>query len=123
MQIKFQSREFSKAEKYLLTLSPDAIPFKNIPDGTSFPMNGYLIFDDEKEGENGEPETATILSILSEKDGQPVVYAGQSPTLLRSLENVEMVMEGDPFNLIKFSGESKKGRSYVDCKLDISLLK
>lgn len=123
MNIIFQSREFTKAERYLLTLSPDAVPFKAIPDGTSFPVKGYLIFEDDKQIETGETETSTILSILTETDGNPRVYAGQSPTLAKSLQNIETVMEGDPFNVIKFTGKSKKGREYVDCKLDISGLK
>ena len=46
VEIKEMSREFTKVEKYLMTTAPDIEPLKNIGDGESIPVDGYIIFND-----------------------------------------------------------------------------
>ena len=49
VEIKAMSREFTKVEKYLMTTAPDIEPLKNIDDGQSIEVDGFIIFNDIKE--------------------------------------------------------------------------
>lgn len=115
VEFKEMSREFTKVEKYLMTTAPDIEPLKNIADGESIPVDGYLIFDDIKD--NGE--TQEIVSIITP---EKKVYSGQSATFKQSLKDIENVMEGEKFSIIKISGKTKLGRDYINCTLDVSNL-
>lgn len=115
VEIKEMSREFTKVEKYLMTTAPDIEPLKNIEDGESITVDGYIIFDDIKD----EGETQEILSIITP---DKKVYSGQSATFKKSLKNIENVMGGEKFSIVKISGKTKAGRDYINCTLDISNL-
>lgn len=115
VEIKEMSREFTKVEKYLMTTAPDIEPLKNINDGESIPIDGYLIFDDIKD--NGEKHE--ILSIITP---DKKVYSGQSVTFRESLEDIYSLMENEKFSIIKISGKTKAGREYINCTLDASNL-
>lgn len=115
VEIKEMSREFTKVEKYLMTTAPDIEPLKNIDDGESIPVDGYLIFDDIKD--NGE--TQKIVSIITP---EKKVYSGQSATFRQSLKDIENVMGGEKFSIVKISGKTKAGRDYINCTLDVSNL-
>lgn len=115
VEIKEMSREFTKVEKYLMTTAPDIEPLKNIVDGESIPIDGYLIFDDIKD--NGEKHE--ILSIITP---DKKVYSGQSVTFRESLEDIYSLMEDEKFSIIKISGKTKAGREYINCTLDASNL-
>lgn len=115
VEIKEMSREFTKVEKYLMTTAPDIEPLKNIADGDSIPVDGYLIFDDIKD--NGE--TQEIVSIITP---EKKVYSGQSTTFRQSLKDIENVMEGEKYSIVKISGKTKAGRDYINCTLDVSNL-
>lgn len=43
VEIKEMSREFTKVEKYLMTTAPDIEPLKNIDDGQSIEVDGFII--------------------------------------------------------------------------------
>lgn len=115
IEIKEMSREFTKVEKYLMTTAPDIEPLKNIADGESIPVDGFLIFDDIKD--NGD--TQEIMSIITP---DKKVYSGQSATFKHSLKDIESVMGGEKFSIIKISGKTKVGRDYINCILDVSNL-
>lgn len=115
VEIKEMSREFTKVEKYLMTTAPDIEPLKNIADGESIPVDGYIIFDDIKD----DGDVQEILSIITP---DKKVYSGQSETFRRSLSDIEKVMEGEKFSIIKISGKTKAGRDYINCTLDVSNL-
>lgn len=115
VEIKEMSREFTKVEKYLMTTAPDIEALKNIADGESIPVDGYLIFDDIKD--NGE--THEIVSIITP---EKKVYSGQSATFKQSLKDIENVMDGEKFSIVKISGKTKLGRDYINCTLDVSNL-
>lgn len=115
VEIKEMSREFTKVEKYLMTTAPDIKALKNIDDGESIPIDGYLIFDDIKD--NGDVQE--IVSIMTPDKR---VYSGQSATFRQSLKDIESVMEGEKFSIIKISGKTKAGRDYINCTLDTSNL-
>lgn len=115
VEIKEMSREFTKVEKYLMTTAPDIEPLKNIADGESIPVDGYLIFDDVKD----DGQRQEILSIITP---DKKVYSGQSATFIQSLKDIENVMEGEKFSIVKISGKTKAGRDYINCTLDVSNL-
>lgn len=115
IEIKEMSREFTKVEKYLMTTAPDIEPLKNIADGKSIPFDGYIIFDDIKD--NGDVQE--LISIITP---DKKVYSGQSATFRQSLKDIENVMEGEKFSIIKISGKTKAGRDYINCTLDVSNL-
>lgn len=115
VEIKEMSREFTKVERYIMTTAPDIEPLKNITDGASIPIDGYLIFNDVKE----DGEIQEIVSIITP---DKKVYSGQSATFRKSLKDIENVMEGEKFSIIKISGKTKAGRDYINCTLDVSNL-
>ena len=89
---------------------------KDVKDGTSIKVAGYLEFTDEKD--NGA--TSEILSVITpDKE----VYSCQSATFQRSLKDISKIMGDKPFSVIKTSGKTKAGRDFVNCELDIKSLK
>ena len=46
VEIKEMSREFTKVEKYLMTTAPDIEPLKNITDGESISVDGFMIMQE-----------------------------------------------------------------------------
>ena len=115
MHIYENSRDFSKIEIYLMTSSPDVEPLKNVEDGTSISVDGYILFKDK--GQNGE-ETDILSIITPDKK----VYACQSQTFRRSFLEIFELMDGEKFSIIKKSGKTKGGRDFINCVLDINSL-
>lgn len=113
VEIKEMSREFTKIEKYLMIAAPDIKSLKNITDGESIPVDGYLIYNNIKD--NGDAQD--IVSIITP---DKKVYSGQSATFRQSLKDIESVMDGEKFSIIKISGKTKAGRDYINCILDVS---
>lgn len=115
VEIKEMSREFTKVEKYLMTTAPDIESLKNIDDGQSIGVDGFILFNDIKD--NGDVQE--IVSIITP---DKKVYSGQSATFKKSLKDIESVMDGEKFSIIKISGKTKVGRDYINCILDVSNL-
>lgn len=115
VEIKEMSREFTKIEKYIMTAAPDITPLNSIADGESISVDGYIIFNDIKADGNVQE----ILSIITP---DKKVYSGQSATFRQSLKDIESVMDGEKFSIIKISGKTKAGRDYINCTLDVSNL-
>lgn len=114
--INSQSKDFTEVEQYLMTLDRSIKSIKDVEDNTSIPVAGYLTFTDEKD--NGD--SVDILSIIT-PDNE--VFSCQSATFKRSFENITNVMHGKQFSVIKISGTTKNGRSYIDCALDVKSVK
>ena len=109
-----RSREFSKVDTYLMTIAPSIKSMKDVPDDTSIPYAGHIIFEDVK-------DTGEISEILSIITPDREVYSMQSETFKRSLKDIIDVMgEGASFSIKKISGKSKGGRDYINCELDIT---
>lgn len=117
MKIVNESRDFDKVDKYLMTAGKGAVSMKDVDDGTSIPVEGYLEFVDEKD----DGTESEILAIITESRGQ--VYSTQSKTFKRSLMEIIDVMGEEPFSIKKISGITKAGRPYVDCELDTDSVK
>ena len=111
--IKYESRPFTPVEKYLMTKSPDITSIKDVEDGTSIPVNGYLLFEDEKD----DGEISTIVSIITP---EKKVFSAQSKTFRESLSDIHDILGDEKFSIIKTSGQTKAGRPYVNCYLDVN---
>ena len=114
IEIKKTSREFTKVEQYLMTLDNGITSMKDIPDGTTVMVDGWLEFVDHKK--DGDVELMAILST----DGK--AYSTQSMTFKRSIHNIENIMDGQKYGVIKTSGTTKAGRPFIDCSLDVNSL-
>lgn len=113
--IKNETKEFTPVEKYLLTVAPTIKTVKTLEDGDVLNVAGYLEFVDVKE----DGTTFELMSIITTNN---MVYSAQSVTFKRSIKDIESVMQGFPFPVKKISGQSKAGRKYVDCVLDVDSL-
>lgn len=114
IEVTNQTKEFTGIEKYLMTTAPTIKSVKTLQDGDVINVAGYIEFIDEKE----DGTTAELMSIITT---DKTVYSTQSVTFKRSIKNIEAVMQF-PFPVKKISGQSKAGRNYVDCVLDIDSL-
>lgn len=114
IKVTNQTKEFTGIEKYLMTTAPTIKTVKTLQDGDVINVAGYIEFIDEKE----DGTTAELMSIITT---DKTVYSTQSVTFKRSIKNIETVIQF-PFPVKKISGQSKAGRNYVDCVLDIESL-
>lgn len=112
MTIIKASREFNKVEVYKMTRDQGAVSVKDVPDGTTLQVSGYLLYEDvDYKGENHE-----LFSVLGE-DG--TVWTCQSATFKRSFMQMAELFEDEPFSIKKRSGVTKANKDYVDCCLAI----
>lgn len=112
IEITATSREFTKVEQYLMTLDSGITSMKDVDDGTSLTVSGWIEFTDHKK--DGDVELISIIT----NDGK--AYSAQSATFKRSLHNIDNIMDGQPYAIIKTSGETKAGRPFIDCSLDVN---
>lgn len=111
--IKTTSREFTPAEKYLMTIAPNITSMKDLADGEKIVVDGFLTFDDMKE------KTGEVVEVLSIITPEKKVFSCQSATFKRSISDIDSVMETAPFTVIKISGKTKAGRDFINCVLDV----
>lgn len=110
MEIIKKSRELSKVELYKMTMDAGIESMNRIEDGTLIDVDAVVTFIDT----NSNGEEVKITSVM-DKDGN--VFAFQSETFRHSLENIMSIMDGDDFSIIKESGKTKSGRSFINCRL------
>lgn len=113
MEVINKSRDFNMVEKYLLTAGNQNTSIKDVPDNTSIPVDGWMIWSDDN------PKTHQPQELLSIITPDKHVYVTNSKTFKDSLMNIHDCMEGNPYSIIKISGVSKNGKDYVNCDLDI----
>lgn len=112
IKITNESREFTDVERYLMTMDNSIISMKDVEDGTSIPVDGYLEFTDSKK--DGDVD---IMSIITP---DKKVYSMQSATFKKDVKNIAEIMHGKSFSVIKRSGTTNAGRPYITASLDIS---
>lgn len=119
MEILETSREFTAKEIYNMTQDKAVISVKNVPTNSILHVNGYVVFADT----NKDGDISDILSIIGVNDnGEVEVWACQSETFKRSFKDIVEIIKQSGMNLEdgvdiqKLDGESKSGRSYVDCR-------
>lgn len=114
--IKDTSREFSDIEKYLMTIAPGIKTMKDVEDGEKIPVDGYLIFEDTKQ-DKGPVEILSIITPNKE------VYSCQSETFKRSFFDIAALCGEHSYSVVKISGQTKSGRDYINCVLDVESYK
>ena len=110
------TRELTEVEQYFMTMDAGITSMKDVADGTSIPVDAYIEFKDTK----NDGTEANLLSIIT-VDGK--VYSTQSETFKSSLKAIHELMHGKPYAVVKCSGETKAGRPFVDCALDVNFVK
>lgn len=111
-----KSKDFDKVDEYLMTKGKDTHSVKDVEDGTSIMVDGYIIFTDTK-------KDGTEIEVMSIITPEKEVYATQSQTFKESLLDIISIMGDGTAPIVKISGTTKAGRPYVDCKLDIERLR
>lgn len=111
-----ESRELTEVEQYLMTMDSGITSMKDVADGTAIPVGAYIEYKDTKI-DGTEVDLLSIITV----DGK--VYSTQSETFKRSLKAIHELMHGKPYTIVKCSGETKAGRPFVDCGLDVKSVK
>ena len=110
------SRELTEVEQYLMTMDSGITSMKDVADGTTIPVDAYIEYSDTK-NDGTEAELLSIITV----DGK--VYSTQSATFKSSLKSIHELMDGKPYSIVKCSGETKAGRPFVNCGLDVNSAK
>lgn len=114
MTITHESRDFTPAEKYLMTKSPSMLIVKKLPDDSTLKVEGFITYEDQ----NNKDETSFMMSILgTDINGERAVWTTQSKTFKDSFLDIYSIFEGQEFSIRKLSGTTANGRGYVNCDL------
>lgn len=114
--IKTNADVSNKKLLYKLTKSA-ALNVKDAERGTTFPVDAFALYDEEKIVKDGTTKTERVLSIIS----GDMKLATVSATFIKSFVDIVELMDGEPFAIIITGGTSKGGREYVDCELDCDM--
>lgn len=99
----------NKKALYKLTKS-ESVQVKDLERGTSFPVDKWCLYEEE----NSRGELQQVLSFTSGEYKVSTI----SKTFIRSFLECAELMGEDPFSIIITGGETKSGRTYVNCELD-----
>ena len=106
-----KSRELSKQELYMLTMSPKSDSVKNHV-GERIDLSAWLLFEDV------DKKTGEVHSVLSVLTPENEVFTTISPTFQADFMDMAEIFDNDfAFEII--SGKSKAGREFVTCSLAI----
>ena len=115
--IRTNINQNDKKEVYRMTKG-DSLKVQDMDKGTSFPVDKYAIYEEEKtrKKQDGTTEeyTDTVLTVVSGNMKLGTISA----TFIRSFLEIVDLMDGDPFSIVITGGKSKNGREYVNCELD-----
>lgn len=109
MQVIKNSKEFTPAEIYELTLAPNGEKMTNHV-GETLESETYCIYEDV----NAEGEVRRVMAMKS--DGK--VFATNSPTFIRDFEKICGLMESVgtvPHHVRVEQGTSRNGRKFISC--------
>ena len=102
-----------KKKVYKLTKA-DSQRVQDLEQGTSFAVDAWALYEEDKLKKDGTTEKQTVLSVVS----GGVKFSTISQTFIRSFMECVDLMENDPFSIIITGGTSNGGRQYVNCELD-----
>lgn len=118
--INNSSRELTKVEQYLMTAQPDIQVLKNVPDDTIIPVKLFCDYTEIRNEPDKDGNTeVNLLAIMTENNE---VYNCQSGTFKQEFAKIADIAGGNNFSIIKKSGQSKNGRDFIYCTLDINSL-
>lgn len=109
MAILYSNKELDKRRLYAHTRA-EAIPMKELADGEILDPVELVIY--EEVGNDEEPKK--LISIL---DAEGRHFASSSGTLIREVEAIIELMEGEPYQLKIRKRKSNNGRIYTTCEL------
>lgn len=99
---------------YKLTKS-SSMMVQEAPAGLSVPVASWALYNDPKQGKDGEWKENKVLSFV---DTSGVKYSTISATFIREFLDIVYIMGADPFAIILLHGTSNKGKAFVSCELD-----
>ena len=103
-----------KKALYKLTKS-SSMMVQEAPAGLSVPIASWALYNDPKQGKDGEMKENKVLSFVDTSD---VKYSTISATFIREFLDIVEIMGSDPFAIILLHGTSNKGKAFVSCELD-----
>ena len=106
-----KSRELTKEELYLLTMSPKADSVKNHI-GERINVSAWAVF------ESTNQKTGEVRNVLSVLTPDNEVFCSVSPTFQSDFFDMAELFQND-FSFEIVSGKSKAGREFVTCALAI----
>lgn len=112
--ILHQSKDFNKVELYLLTQSEAAISLRDVEDKTEITATGYVLYTVERNGDE-----ITLLSLITD---DKTVYSTVSTTFTNQFLEIWDLLDTDCVPVIKDSGLTNNGRTYLKCLLNTSAL-
>lgn len=104
----------NKYDLYKLTKSSGAM-VQDAPDGLSIPVSKWALYNDPKEGKDGQLKDNHVLSFI---DNSGVKYSTVSATFQREFSDIVEIMNAEPFAIIVKHGQTKAGKPFVTCELD-----
>ena len=115
MAIIKSSEELNMLDAYKLTKSPEIMTVKQLADNEVITVSRWAFYTDKNS--KGEP-----VDLLALETDAGEVYAAQSPTFIRSFEDIldiaaDMNQPQVPVTIKKISGTAKSGREYINCVL------
>lgn len=106
-----------KKQVYRMTKG-DSLKVQDMDRGTSFPVDAYAVYNEEKtrNKQDGTTETYSqqVLTLVSGNMKMGTI----SQTFIKSFLEIAEIMGTDKFSIIITGGKSKNGREYVNCELD-----
>ena len=120
MKIEFISTNAdinNKKEIYRMTKG-ESLKIEGLEKGLSLPVEKYALYNEEKERnkQDGSKETY-VQKVLTFISGDKK-FGTISATFIDSFMEIVELMENDPFASLITGGQSKNGRTYVNCELD-----
>lgn len=105
--------ESNKKEMYVLTrgVSLSVQKMTDAEREKAYPVRGFALYEEV----NNRGEVVEVLAIKS--DG--VVLSTVSTTFKNEFFYINDLMDGDPFSIRVVKGETKAGRTFYTCALDI----
>lgn len=112
INVSFKNRELSKVELYKMTRGKSSISVKDMADGTTATPSTIVLF------EKINDDTGEIVNLCSFDDTETgAIFVTQSTTFMSDLCDIESLMEGEPYTIVKRSGTTSAGRAFVYCEL------
>lgn len=120
MAIEFVATNINTANKkeiYRMTKG-DSLKIEGLEKGLSIPIEKYALYieDKERNKQDGTKESYK-QNVLTFTSGTQK-FGTISATFIKSFMEIVELMEDEAFAIIITGGQSKNGRTYVNCELD-----
>lgn len=120
-----ESNLTNKRDIMRITTRDDAIPMKDVPNGTEISVTAYVI--EEVTKDRGADPSGEVFDVILVQDISGAVYATRSETFIEKLKDIfdELASDGDdmstitedPIMLRITQQKSRSGNNFVSCSL------